>query len=73
MLNTRVCSPNGEHMVCVGANAPDDHTEDRMYAQMSRVRDFDRWTRAANTDRYPPDPEYEPDARLHPGEDETEA
>jgi hypothetical protein len=46
--------------VCIGANAPDEHEEDRMYAQMTRVREFDADMRAYIWLHGERDPEYEP-------------
>lgn len=38
----RVESPFGAHFIFDGWNAPNDREEDRKYAQMTRVREWDR-------------------------------
>jgi hypothetical protein len=38
---TRVSGPFGAHMLCNAHNAPNEREEDRVYALMTRVRNFD--------------------------------
>lgn len=61
----RVCSPSGEHFIVCGQNAPDDASEDALYALMRRIRDYDvnpSFLAESDPCMWVNDPEYEPES-----------
>lgn len=60
-MQTRMCSPYGEHFVCCTYNAPTDEAEAKLYVTLTRVRYMDSDMRAMMRVRdMTRDPEYEP-------------